>query len=202
MLPPSSENTLYTLNGYFQSPLYFQNRFKEIRDLTGISDQLVRFRESDRNLERKSQTISLHFRIGDYALYPDYHPIMPISYYINAINYILQETASTSEPQYVEYFFETADIERVDNTVDILSLSFPSLTFIPNTDAIEDWQQMLSMSFCKHNIIANSTFSWWGAYLNENEGNIVCYPLKWFEWAIPADVTTMFPKEWVCISAT
>ena len=52
--------------------------------------------------------------------------------------------------------------------------------FIKLENGLSDWEEMLAMSLCKYNIIANSSFSWWGAYFNENKEKIVCYPSVWF----------------------
>jgi len=56
------------------------------------------------------------------------------------------------------------------------------------------------MSLCNHNIIANSTFSWWGAYLNSNVGNIVCYPEQWFMPEAKKDTSDLFLEDWVAIN--
>ena len=64
----------------------------------------------------------------------------------------------------------------------------------------QDWQQMLVMSCCHHNIIANSSFSWWGAYLNKNIRKIVCYPSKWFGPKTQHhDTSDLCPEEWTKI---
>jgi hypothetical protein len=67
-------------------------------------------------------------------------------------------------------------------------------------DMFEDWKQLLLMSVCDHNIIANSTFSWWGAYFNQNPGKMVCYPSAWFGPALNHDTRDLFPAGWVKIN--
>ena len=100
----------------------------------------------------------------------------------------------------VLYFCEDDDYLDVEQTINALKQEFPLIIFEragENTEKIEDWQQMLLMSCCKHNIIANSTFSWWGAYLNENPTKIVCYPYKWFDKKLEVNKTyDLFPETW------
>ena len=63
---------------------------------------------------------------------------------------------------------------------------------------IPDYEQLLLMSLCSHNIIANSTFSWWGAYFNKNSNKIVCYPSIWV--GITDNTSDLFPKAWTKIN--
>ena len=67
------------------------------------------------------------------------------------------------------------------------------------SDNIQDWEQLLLMSICRHNIIANSSFSWWGAYFNSSfDDKIVCYPKKWFGRALSQhNLKDLCPKKWV-----
>lgn len=74
---------------------------------------------------------------------------------------------------------------------------FPVLVFEKASDEIEDWEQMLVMSSCEHNIIANSSFSWFGAYFNMNKEKIICYPDTWF-CGSGSNISTddLFPPLW------
>ena len=167
----------FKLIGYFQSPNYFESYKKEILKLIdyskykqGVIDQFP--------LITMSKTIALHFRIGDYAKKPLYHLILPISYYIQSLTLI--QSIHKNNTYNVIYFYEKQDREIINTHISQLKQTFPNMTFSEAPDNFVDWEEMLLISCCNHTIIANSTFSWWGAYLNENADKIVCYPNRWF----------------------
>jgi hypothetical protein len=139
----------------------------------------------------------MHFRLGDYKKLPDYHPIMTVDYYKKSLQYIVNHVDYTPN---VLYFCEDEDVESVNETIQLLKNEFPTIEFERATNELDDWQQMLLMSCCNHNIIANSSFSWWGAYFNVNPTKIVCYPSVWFGPKMSdVVVTDLFPDEWINI---
>ena len=77
---------------------------------------------------------------------------------------------------------------------------FPKHTFIRGKNILEDWEQMLLMSCCHHNIIANSSFSWWSAYFNFHPDKTVCYPSVWFSDSANIDTRDLCPSSWNKIS--
>jgi hypothetical protein len=189
-------NELNILIGYFQSPLYFNNYKIQILRLLKIKEKKEYIRKTYfENMHYMTNMISLHFRIGDYAKFQNCHPIMSIQYYIDALKYI---TTNATNATRVLYFCERQDFDLVIDKIVILKNEFPNLEFICIDFNIEDWIQMLIMSMCSYNIIANSTYSWWSAYLNENTENIVCYPSKWFGPNLENNNTCdLFPLNWV-----
>ena len=88
----------------------------------------------------------------------------------------------------------------VNKQIHLIKEKFTELEFIMCNHKLQDWEQMLQMSLCKHNIIANSTFSWWGAYLNNNKDKIVCIPQKWFGPAIKHNQKDLYLPEWSIIN--
>ena len=86
----------------------------------------------------------------------------------------------------------------INNNISILQEKFPEITFTPRPDGLEDWEELLYMSCCNNHIIANSTFSWWGAFFNPQE-KIVCYPSKWFGPGLNHDTKDLFPENWIKI---
>ena len=99
-------------------------------------------------------------------------------------------------------FYQITDTELAETRfMEPLRHEFPELTFIVIDHNIPDWKQMLTMAICKYNVIANSTFSWWGAYFNSNEDKIVCYPDPWFGPSANHNVDDLFPDTWTRITA-
>ena len=182
------------LSGYFQSEKYFKTYYDQIYNLIGIGARRDELREKLSDSEFDMITVSLHFRIGDYKPIQHYHPLMTDIYYINALTHIQSKIAG---PVNVVYFCEETDLLDVSKIINVLMNRFPEYTFVRCSPSLADWEQMLYMSWCHHHIIANSTFSWWGAYLNPSKEKIVCYPSVWFGASVNADVRDLCPSEWI-----
>ena len=140
-------------------------------------------------------TISLHFRIGDYKSIQHCHPIMTKEYYFSALKYIQTLPQNLNTKFTVLYFCEDSDINDANDIVSYLK-EFFEFKFIRENTKMEDWEQLLLMSCCHHNIIANSSFSWWGAYFNTWVDKIVCYPSIWFGHAIKHNTEDLCPSLW------
>ena len=139
-------------------------------------------------------TISLHFRIGDYKNLQEHHPLLDKDHYIKSIIHIIN--ISKKDNWHILYFCEDEDIDYVNDKIEIMRNEFINLSFTKIDSIYKDWEQLLIMSLCSHNIIANSSFSWWAAYFNTNN-NIVCYPDIWFgPKQGNKDMSDMFPSSW------
>ena len=194
---PNFTNDSIKLVGYFQSYKYFENEKNILFDSIGLSQQQKSIREEFKELLdiESSNTISMHFRLGDYKDIQDCHPLMPYQYYEIAILNIIT-ARDLSKPFRILYFCEKEDIDVVEETIEMLRKSYNFIEFKKVNNEIPDWKQMLLMSCCQDNIIANSTFSWWGAYFNQNEDKLVCYPNKWFGPKLAHNTIDLFPKNW------
>ena len=204
------KNRNVCIHGYFQSYKFFEQHFTLIYDLLDVETRkkevLKKLIVNDTFKESLPTCISIHFRLGDYKKVSHFHPIMPASYYIKSLKYILE---NDSDSKKVIYFCEEEDIKTVEETIRQCKKEFPQLIFIRAPNVLEDWEQMLLMSECKHHIIANSSFSWWGAYFgfknynkkNENKKNekIICYPSLWFAATAKENTKDMYPPEWTKI---
>ena len=185
------------LNGYFQSYKYFENNYNMICKIIMLHNKKLEvLQKTDYTTDILLNSISLHFRMGDYKTLQHIHPIMNYEYYKNALTYI-EVHLDNKESFKVLYFCEDSDIEEANDIIHDLEIMFSRFNFIRCDNKLQDWEQLLIMSLCGHNIIANSTFSWWGAYLNEGESKIVCYPKLWFGADVPHNTIDMFPPEWV-----
>ena len=176
----NNQQRVKMLVGYFQSSKYFDVYKDNIFKLLKISNKQLILKVLYENKINFDNTISLHFRLGDYNKFPEIYPILTAEYYIKAINYILGQTSQNKQKKNILYFCEESDLTEVLQIIIHLQQVFTELTFERVDNTLTDWQQMLLMSLCKDNIIANSTFSWWAAWLNRNPAKIVIAPQKWF----------------------
>lgn len=180
--------------GYFQSYKYFHENYEMISRIIGLQkmkDELLQKLNLDNNYLKKC--VSLHFRLGDYKKIQDFHPLASYEYYRNSLNFIKTKSLETYN---ILYFCEDVDIDDVMESINKLKQEFPDYIFFRGDNTLEDWEQMLLMSCCHHNIIANSSFSWWGAYFNNWSDKIVCYPSVWFGKVSKNNTKDLCPVEW------
>lgn len=152
------------LTGYFQSEKYFKDNRDLILELFKIDINTQNFLNKKYSHLFKNKTCSVHVRRNDYVKLQDYHTLLDVNYYRESIEIIRDDT---------HYLIFSDDINWCKE----------NLTFIKNPIFIEgdlDYQNLYLMSFCDNNIIANSSFSWWGAWLNKNKDKIVISPKNWF----------------------
>jgi hypothetical protein len=217
--PYGSNTTDKFLYGYFQSAKYFDHHRDTLLQMIQLPEIKAKVLEKHSQynylLNSDSNTISMHFRLGDYKKLQVYHPVLPKEYYLNALLYIKKSlsnlklnttnnSGSVSDLK-ILYFCEEneEDLAEVTKTIHYLQSHLNKHIVFEKIDGtLEDWEQMIIMSLCSCIIIANSTFSWWGAYLNANKNmnNIVCYPKTWFGIKAKHNIKDLFLDNWIQIS--
>ena len=191
-------NQDFKLIGYFQSYKYFDQQYDNIIKLIGLEKQKQVIREKYEKYFNNKIPISLHFRIGDYVKKPMIHPILTNEYYIKSLHHLKKQLDDFEENYYILICGEEIDEEKIEENIQKIKLAYPNLEIIICDFNIEDWEQMILMSLCSHNIIANSSFSWWGAYFNNNTEKLVCYPSIWI--GTTNNVDDLFPENWAKVS--
>ena len=187
-------NRDFKLVGYFQSYKYFEQHYDNIYRSLRIDESIAELRGKIQDRIDTNNTISLHIRCGDYKGLQDHHPLLPTRYYTKAIEAIIDETKRDNWD--LIYFYEPGDHDYVHDMINSLSDKFNNINFISTDHDLQDYEQLLLMSLCRNNIIANSSFSWWGAYLNHNKDKIVCRPSIWFGNALSHNIKDLCPAEW------
>lgn len=176
---PKQNNII--LNGYFQSDKYFSKYRNEIINLFTIPEEIldkVELYLSSEVSEHDTIT-SVHVRRGDYMNLTDFHSPCSIEYYKKAIDKIGNG----------HFVFISDDIEWCKE-----NFKGDNIHYSPFIDEIED---LALMSICDNQIIANSSFSWWGSYLCDFEDKIVIAPKKWFGPKGPQDTQDIIPTKWI-----
>ena len=170
------ENVFHTehdcyYDGYWQNERYF--KFIRPKVLQAFSPKVI----SEQNLKfcdkiRQHKCVSIHIRRGDYVNHPLYGNICDKAYYQRAITYIKEKT----DCDY--YIIFSNDIKWCEENLSDLLMG-KNVVFVNWNKGKDSYQDMYLMSRCNYNIIANSSFSWWGAWLNFHEDKIVICPTKW-----------------------
>ena len=179
------------LDGYWQTEMYFKSIRNELLDDFEIKSSPSGENSSMLDLICKSNSVSVHIRRGDYVNNAETfqkHGVSSMEYYNKAINYINKRVENT------HFFIFSDDIEWVRQNFTIKH----AIHFIGFNDASKNFEDLRLMKNCKHNIIANSSFSWWGAWLNENPNKIVIAPANWFN-DISVNTNNLIPSDWVSI---
>jgi len=181
------------LQGFYQSEKFFINHKQEVIDLfrLGLTSPPYNLRwvkiSSELESLRKSLNkpiVSIHIRRGDYLKFKGIHDPCSVEYYNEAITLMKEKIGD------FHTYFVSDDIEWCKAVFDGRG------SFSSHTDELDD---LILLVNADHNIIANSSFSWWGAYLNNNPNKIVIGPEKWFGPRGPQDTQDVIPENWIKI---
>ena len=181
-------NSSIYLHGYWQSPLYFADAASQLRDSVKLAP-LVKATSPRAESIRNTMSVAIHVRRGDYATqHSDTFGLIPYEYYAYAASLLRR---SVENPQ----FFIFSD--DYSSARDMFG-DWPDATVCSALSPEEDLAQI---AFCKHQIIANSTFSWWGAWLNSNSEKIVIAPKQWAQKKVLLSryIFDLFPQNWLLL---
>ena len=178
------------LIGYWQSYKYFESirdiLLKEFKPQTELDDKNKKVLEKIHN----NNSISIHIRRGDYInnpIYSKFYRALDKEYYLEAIKIIKSRIRNP------KFFIFGDEIEWFKENIQLENATYIDF----NQD--KPFNDLFLMNNCKHNIMANSTFSWWGAWLNNNNSKIVITPEHWFkgEFAQTYKTTDLLPDSWI-----
>lgn len=149
------------LNGYFQSWRYFNNYKDEIIKLFGFDD-----------IETRKGVCSIHVRRGDYLDYPNHHPVASMMYLREAASFMWGKgyrnfKIFSDDMEWAKSYFEN----------EIIYFRYIDIEYSEGKSEVDDLRDMAS---CESNTTANSSFSWWGAYINPNPEKKIVMPSRWF----------------------
>lgn len=170
-------------SGYYQTEKYFDHCEEDIRRLFTFKKDIIN-QAKNKFPDLEYEKVAIHLRIGDYAALQNFHPVCEPEYYNRAIKNFLDKNY---------YFLVFSD--DIAHCKNIFGESDNIFYIEDNTPEID----LCIMSMCDHNIIANSSFSWWAAWLNQNKNKKVIAPKKWFGPAYESihDTKDLYPNTWI-----
>jgi hypothetical protein len=175
------------LQGYFQSAAYFAPVAENIRAEFRFRNEVIAPVQEHVDDLLQGNSVALHIRRGDYKN-PEtekVHGILRPEYYLQATRLISDRLPDA------RFFLFTDDAAWVKQHFDL-----PGAQLVSNIYTQNHYQDLYLMSRCRHQVIANSSFSWWGAWLNPNPGKLVIAPKAWFNEG-PADTQNLIPDTWM-----
>ena len=184
----SSNNTL--LIGYWQTEKYFKARQAQIReDFTFIKPLSKKKQAIAGQIKASSNSVALQVRRGDYVTHKgskQFHGLTPMDYYKKAVKHIASKVGQPN------FFVISDDYEWCQEN---LKLGFPTVfvEHVPGTGQ----EDMNLMSQCKHQIIANSSYGWWAAWLNKSHHKIIIAPKVWFKEKTANSQIDIVPTSWL-----
>ncbi len=185
-------NTYY-LDGYFKNEEYFKPIEETIRKEITLKEPLgPKGQAAKEEIEKTILPVSLHIRRGDYvqdSATAAYHGALPIEYYHKAIAFLAERIGP------FQLFIFSDDINWAKENLTFESPSQFPVHFV-SCPEIKDHEELILMSLCKHNIIANSSFSWWAAWLNQNLNKIIIAPKRWLA-KTGDDYYKEIPNTWI-----
>jgi hypothetical protein len=153
------------LDGYFQSEKYFKDFKVEIIELLSADDESLEYLKNHFNaIFTHENTCALHVRRGDYLRLQNYHPVQTVDYFKNAVD-IMGDSCL--------YMVCSDDISWCEDNLNFIK----NKIFIQN---VPSYLAFYAASLCKNNIMSNSTFAWWAAYINQNLSKKIIAPKLWF----------------------
>ena len=177
--------------GFWQNEKYFNKCESEIRKDLAFKPLLSKENLTFADTIKSSNSISIHVRRGDYITNSQanqFHGVCSVEYYCKAVALIVEKIPNPS------LFFFSDEPDWVKQN---LQFNLPT-TYISHNVGKSSFIDMQLMSMCKHNVIANSPFSWWGAWLNNNPKKIVIAPKDWMIVNF-VDSSDLIPKQWIRI---
>tara|TARA_A100001015_G_C15026532_1_gene730799 strand:- start:205 stop:1059 length:855 start_codon:yes stop_codon:yes gene_type:complete len=177
------------LKGYWQSELYFREYSNELKKIFIFSKNINESISSIKNEIYNSNSVSIHIRRGDYVSKKN------INHYIDLKNFYLKAAKNVARQTTNPIFFIFSDDPGWVSKN--FKLEYP-YKIVNINNGINSFKDMYLMSLCKHNIIANSSFSWWAAWLNNNEHKMVFAPKNWFKDK-SINTENLYPISWITV---
>jgi len=177
------------VSGFWQNYRYFSGIADDVRAAFQVKNPPSKANADWLDKINNSNSVSVHIRRGDYvhvAKTNTLHGICSMEYYMQAINLMVDKIDNPS------FFFFSDDMDWVKENISIAATTY----FVDANDDAHNYEDMRLMSHCKHHIIANSSFSWWGAWLNPNENKIVVAPKQWIN-RTDIDTNELIPDTWI-----